>query len=418
DAEIDRRASALEARMIEWRRDIHQHPELGFQEVRTSKRVAEHLRKLGYEVRTGLAGGTGVIALLKGGKPGPVVGLRAEMDALPIKEETRVPFASTTTSKWGSSVTPVMHACGHDAHTAILMAAAEVFSQMRAHLPGTIMLIFQPAEESGPPGSKEQSGAAYLVREGDLANPKPAVIYGLHLLAGTRGTTGKLYIGKGSISYGLSQFQITIKGKGAHANKPWEGADTVVAAAQTIMALQTVISRNVNVYRNQATLSIGGFHGAEGFNVLPESVVLEGALRLTDATQRIPLQKRIEDVAHGTAESAGVTTAVEWLMWNPPLDNDPTLTEQARASLLKAAAAPADVVPIVFEDNGVDDFAFFNAIAPTFFYMIGAGRDADDPAPQAGHHNPLFYANERALIVGLRATLHLSFDYMAAHPGL
>jgi amidohydrolase len=287
---------------------------------------------------------------------------------------------------------------------------------MKATLPGMVMLIFQPAEESAPPDWKGPTGAELMRNEGDLSHPKPDVIYGMHLNAGMRGNAGELIVGKGALSYGLSQFRITIQGKGAHAARPWEGNDTVVTAAQTIMALQTIPSREVNIYKNDVTLSIGAIGGAVTFNVLPEAVTLDGALRYTDDSQRTHLEGRILEVAQGVAASAGESAKIDWIVRDPPILNDPALADAARASLLKAVDDPTKLVDYdVSKSVGVDDFSMFNAVAPTFFLLVGASRDQGDPAPVTGHHSPQFYVNEKALLPALRAELHMAVDYMTAH---
>ncbi len=410
---INQYAEAVEPKMIEWRRDFHEHPELGNQEFRTSKAVADHLRELGFdEVRHGVAGGTGVIGILKGGKPGPVVGLRADMDALPIKEETDVPFASKVTSKWGDQEVPVMHACGHDAHTAMQMAAAEVFSKLRAELAGTVMLFFQPAEEAAAPDWVGDSGADLMVKE-LLASDgiKPAVMFGLHVDAfADRGTAGRVTCHTGVVSYAMDMLRLTVNGMEAHAATPWKGIDAGVAAAQVLLALQTIMSRNVDVMKNHATLSIGTIHGGKKFNVVPDRVVMEGALRITDASTRAELEKRVTDIATHVAAGTGASADVNWYHWYPQLYNNPELVDKMFPSLEKAVGKERVAIA---ETWMLDDFSHFSEVIPSIFLNVSVVPEADDPRPTGGHHTPLFFINESALINGLKAMLQLTFDYMA-----
>ena len=286
DALIDHYAEEIEERLIAWRRDIHEHPELGNQEFRTSMIVAEHLRSVGVdEVYDGLAGATGVIGIIRGAEDGPTVALRADMDALPIKEETGLPFASKATSQWGDQGTvPVMHACGHDTHTAMLMATAEVLVRLRTELRGKVMLVFQPAEESCASDWKGKSGAAAMIDEEVYLRNKPAAVFGLHVgITGEPGSAGAILYHPEQASYCMSIMRLTVHGKGGHGATPWVGVDAIVIGAQLLLGLQTIISRNINIYRNHASLSVGAVHGGTKFNVIADTLTMDGALRFTDA---------------------------------------------------------------------------------------------------------------------------------------
>jgi len=297
---IDQQAKAVENKMIAWRRDIHEHPELGNREFRTSALVAEHLKSLGYEVREKVAH-TGVIAVLKGGKPGPVIAFRADMDALPVTEEVDLPFASKIKAMWDGRETGVMHACGHDAHTAILMAAAEVFARMRGELPGMVKLIFQPAEETPPPG--EEGGAALMIKEGALDNPRPDAIFGLHVIAPA--PAGIILYRAGATMAGADFFRITVRGRGTHGAMPWQGVDPIVLASQIVLALQTIQSRQVDVTSAPSVLTIGSLHAGNRSNIISDKAEMEGTLRTFDLKMRSFIKQRVTETAEliATADS-------------------------------------------------------------------------------------------------------------------
>ena len=410
---IDELAEAVERKMIAWRRDIHEHPELGNQEVRTSKLVADHLRGLNFdEVRTGLGGGTGIVGILRGPRPGPVVGLRADMDALPVKEETDVPFASKARTTWGAQDVPVMHACGHDAHTAILMATAEVLVRLRDDLAGTVVLLFQPAEEGAAPDWVGPSGAELMLKEGALADPKPDALFGLHVWqGGPRGKAGEITYHTGAGTYAMSVFRLTIEGKGGHAALPWLTVDPIVAASQVVLALQTIPSRNVDVNNNHVTLSLGMIQGGDKFNVIPDKVVIEGALRHTDADSRTALEHRLETIASAIAQAAGARANVQWVMRVPILYNDPKLVERMKGSFVKATGNGDKVVPVT--NFFLDDFSHFSTVIPSLFIGLNITPPVDHPREVGGHHAPNFWINEDALITGLKAMVHMTCDYLA-----
>ena len=303
-AEADRRARALVPRMIEWHRDIHQHPELGNRETRTAAKVAEHLRALGLEVQTGVAH-TGVVALIKGGRPGPVVALRADMDALPVTEELDLPYKSTVKAEWRGQTVGVMHACGHDFHVAILMGVAEALAGMRQKLPGTVKLIFQPAEEGVPPG--EEGGADMMTRQGVLENPKVDAVFGLHVFSGI--PAGTLAWRPRGFMAASDELEIKVKGRGTHGAMPWRGVDPVVAAAQIVMALQTIVSRQAEITRAPAIVTIGSIHGGNRGNIIPDEVVLTGTLRALDP-------KMHEQIHAAVLEAGVVLDVVDAAAWS------------------------------------------------------------------------------------------------------
>src|SRR5262249_35304822 len=325
----------VEAKMIAWRRDIHQNPELGNREFRTSALVAEHLRKLGYEVRDKVAH-TGVVAVLKGGKPGPVIAFRADMDALPVTEEVDLPFASKVRATWQGRETGVMHACGHDAHTAILMAAAEVFAELRSELPGTVKLIFQPAEEGLPPG--EEGGARLMIKEGALENPKPEVIFGLHVTA--PGPAGTIFYRAGATMAGSDTFRITIKGRQTHGARPWQGVDPIVIASQVVLGLQTIQSRQVGVTSDPSVLTGGIFNAGNRSTIIPDKAELEGTLRTFNLDMRAFIMQRVKETAEAIAKSGGGEAEVQWISDGYiPLINDVGLTNRMVPTLRRVVGA-------------------------------------------------------------------------------
>ena len=320
--QIDRLTQELTPQVVTWRRDFHQHPELGNRELRTAKVIAEELKRLGYEVTTGVAG-TGVVAVLRGGKPGPVVGLRADMDALPVTEQVDVPFRSTVKSTWNGQEVGVMHACGHDNHMAILLGAATIFARVKDQLPGSIKLIFQPAEEGPPAG--EQGGAELMVKEGVLDNPKVEAIFGLHV---TPVTTGVIEYRDGPLMASADSFTLRIKGRQTHGAVPWAGVDPIVIGAQIVMALQTIVSRNVNITEAPTVVTIGAFNGGNRFNIIPDSVELQGTIRTFDESVRKDVQRRIRDLATKIAEASGATAEIAYGIGYPVTINDRALTER------------------------------------------------------------------------------------------
>ena len=404
---IDQQAKAVEAKMIAWRRDIHQNPELGNREFRTSALVVEHLRKLGYEVRDKVAH-TGVVAVLKGGKPGPVIAFRADMDALPVTEEVDLPFASKVRATWRGRETGVMHACGHDAHTAILMAAAEVFAKLRTELPGTVKLIFQPAEEGPPPG--EEGGARLMIKEGALENPRPEAIFGLHVIAG--GPTGTIVYRAGATNAGADVFQITIKGRGTHGAMPWQGVDPIVIASQIVLGLQTIESRQVDVTSDPSVLTVGIFNAGNRFNLIPDKAELVGTLRTFNRDMRSFIMQRVKETAEGIAKSGGGEATVQWTRDGLiPLTNNVALTNRMLPTLQRIVGTGKAIEhkPLTVSE----DFALYAQEIPGFFYRVGIASPGEPAALVAANHSPRFQIDESGLLPALRATVHLAFDYSA-----
>lgn len=412
--EIDRRAQAVEPKLIAWRRDIHEHPELGDLETRTSALVAEHLRRLGLEVRTGVAG-TGVVAVLKGRFPGPAVALRADMDALPVREETDVPFRSVATATYRGKESPVMHACGHDAHTAILMATAEVLAGLRDQLHGSVVFVFQPAEE-GPadftPDGKRAWGARQMVTEGALAQPKVSAIFGLHVMSGVE--TGTLQWRSGPTLASGDMFQIRIRGRQTHGGTPWRGVDPVVIAAQVVLGLQTIESRQVEVTKEPSVISIGQIHGGTRENIIPDDVDLEGTIRAYDRQMQTDIHSRITRTAKLVAESAGGAADVNIVELFHPTVNDPDLTRRM-APTLKRVMGAGRWNDSPDKRTGSEDFSFYQDVTPGLFVHLGV-TPRDRLASAAANHSPLFYVDERALVQGVRVMANLAADFLQAPP--
>ena len=402
---IDAAADTVEPKVIEWRRDIHQHPELGYQEVRTSGLVAYHLKRLGYEVRTGVAT-TGVVAVLKGGKPGPVVALRADMDALPVKEETPVPFASKATGLWRGAQTPVMHACGHDGHVAVLMGVAEVLAGLREDLPGTVKLLFQPAEEGS--GDSRPSGAVRMMSEGAMENPTPGAIFGLHVTPGLR--VGNVSLRPAGMLASADGLRIEIVGRGGHGGSPWSAVDPIVVAAQVVLALQTITSRQVDLTRSPAVVTIGSIQGGNRGNIIPDNVVMEGTIRSFDDGVRRQLHDRIKETAELVAKSAGAEAKVSIGMGYPVTYNDPPLTEWSNVTLRRVAGTQS--VHVAPQVTGAEDFSLYTRVAPGVFFFLGVTPADKDPATAAPNHSSRFFLDDSGLKLGVRALAHLAVDYL------
>jgi amidohydrolase len=402
--DIDRIAQETTPLVVAWRRDFHQHPELGNREFRTSKVIAEELKKLGYEVTTNVAK-TGIVATLRGGKPGPVVALRADMDALPVTEQVDLPFKSTAKAEWNGQQVGVMHACGHDNHMAILLGAATVFAKVRNQLPGTIKLIFQPAEEGPPEG--ETGGAEQMIKENVLENPKVDAIFGLHVFPGP---AGSISYRPGPIMASNDSFTIKIRGKQTHGAVPWGGVDPIVIGAQIVNALQTIISRNVNITEAPAVVTVALFHAGVRSNIVPEEAELGGTIRTFGEDTRKDIRRRVDLIARNIAEAAGGSAQVIISPGYPVTVNDPKLTERMVPTLTRVAGA--DNVRIAPLTGTAEDFSYFEQRVPGIFFFLGVTpRDQDwTKAPQ--NHSPLFFADESALPVGVRALTNLAIDYL------
>jgi amidohydrolase len=407
-ARIDQLARKIEPKVIEWRRHFHQYPELSNRETKTAERIAEHLRSLGLEVQTGVAH-TGVVALLRGGKPGPVIALRADMDALPVTERNDLPFASKVRAEFNGQEVGVMHACGHDSHMAILMGVAEVLTSIKSELRGTVKFIFQPAEEGAPKG--EEGGAELMVKEGVLENPRPDVIFGLHISANT--DLGQITYRPGGIMASVNDMRIVVKGRQAHGAAPWSSVDPIVVSAQIINNLQTIVSRNLDLTQNAGVVTVGAIHGGVRSNIIPEQVEMLGTVRALSAEDEKFLKMRIKQIAEKTAEAHGATVEVEipFSARYPVTYNDPALTERMLPSLRRAAGE--DKVAITPPHTGAEDFAFFQQEIPGLYFFVGARPPHVDAANAPSHHTPDFMIDESAFITGVKAFLHLTLDYGA-----
>ena len=403
-ADLERRIGAIMPKVVAWRRDIHQHPELGNRETRTAKIVADHLRALGIEVQTGVAH-TGVVGVLRGGRPGPVVALRADMDGLPVTEQADVPFKSRVRTTYNGQEVGVMHACGHDNHVAILMGAAEVLAGMRSTLPGTVKFIFQPAEEGAPVG--EEGGAELMIEQGVMSNPAPSAIFGLHVWPDTVGRITYRPGGTMASSDGLS---ITVLGRQTHGAVPWGGLDPVVVSAQIINALQTIPSRQMDVTVAPQIVTIATIHGGVRNNIIPDSVVMTGTIRTLDAAQRTDVHARIKRTVEKVAESFGASARVTIDLGYPVTVNDPALTERMAPTLRAASNGHAAVGPPTL---GAEDFSYFQQKVPGLYFFLGVVPKGQDPAKAAKNHSPYFFADEGALPVGVRAMTQLTLDYLS-----
>jgi amidohydrolase len=406
ETQLDQAAKSVTPQVIIWRRDFHQNPELGNRETRTSQKVAEHLKALGLEVRTGIAH-TGVVGVLKGGKPGPTIALRADMDALPVTEQVDVPFKSLVTSEYRGEKVGVMHACGHDAHTAILMGAAEALAGMRKDLPGTVLFIFQPAEEGAPEG--EKGGAPLMLEEGVFDIAKPDAAFGLHVWSGLN--AGKIGYRAGPFMAASDRFRILVKGEQTHGSKPWGGVDPIVASAQIVMGLQTLVSRQIDISAHPAVVSVGAIKGGIRNNIIPDQVEMIGTFRTFDPNVRQQIIDGITRTAKDIASSSGATAEVEVAAdANPVTFNDVKLTERMLPSL-ERAAGPGNVLEIPFV-TGAEDFSYFGQRVPSLFFFVGVTPPGRDAAKAPANHSPKFYIDETGLGLGVRAMLGVAVDFL------
>jgi len=402
---IEQQAKEIEPKVIEWRRHFHQYPELSNSEVKTAALVADHLKKLGIEVQTGVAK-TGVIGLLKTAKPGPVIALRADMDALPVTERNSLPFASKEKTVFNGQETGIMHACGHDTHVAILMAVAEILSKNKSELKGTIKFIFQPAEEGPPAG--EEGGADLMVKEGVLENPKVDVIFGMHIQSIS--PLGRITYRPAGMMAASDWFTIKVKGKQSHGAAPWMGIDPIVIGAQIINGLQTIVSRQTELTKEAAVITVGRFQAGVRENIIPEEALLAGTIRTLDEDMRQKIHEKIKLTATKIAESAGATAEVVIVNKTPVTYNDVALTEKMVSSLQKAAGV--ENVVRINAVTGAEDFAFFQQKVPGLFFFVGAMPPDQDPSKVPAHHTPDFMIDERGMLTGLKAMLNVTLDYM------
>ncbi|KOO58435.1 N-acyl-L-amino acid amidohydrolase [Rheinheimera sp. KL1] len=395
----------IQPQMLQWRRHFHQYPELSNREVNTAKKVAEHLKSLGLEVQSGIAH-HGVLGVLKGAKPGPTVALRADMDALPVTEQVDLPFASKVRSTFNGQEVGVMHACGHDAHTAMLMATASVLTQLKSQIAGTILFVFQPAEEGPPAG--EEGGAKLMLKEGVFAQYKPDAIFGLHVWPGP---AGQLQVKSEGIMAAADSFNITVKGKQVHGSSPWRGVDPIAVTGQLITALHQIPARQLDVTQAPAVLSVGQVHGGVRWNIIPDEVKLEGTVRTFDPQMREQLLQKMQHTSEHIAAASGAKAEFHHHGFAAVTWNDATLTEWAMPTL-QWAAGKAGVAPIK-PITASEDFSFFQQEVPGVFFFLGIAPDNTPVDQTAPNHSPYFQVNEKALENGVRALTGLALDYLA-----
>lgn len=395
----------IEPKCIAWRRDIHEHPELGNRETRTSKLIADHLRKLGFEVKEGVAK-TGVVGILRGGKPGPCIALRADIDALPIVERVNLPFASKQKSTYNGQEVGVMHACGHDSHVAMLMSAAEILAGMKSDIKGTVKFIFQPAEEGPPQG--EEGGAPLMVKEGVMDNPKVDVIFGMHIESDIE--AGKIEYKPGAFMASSDWFHIVVKGKGSHGSQPWKGIDPIQVSAQIIEGLQTIVSRQMELTKAPVVITVGKILGGVRNNIIPEECVLDGTIRTLDSDMQKVVHEKIKWTVAKIAEASGATAETTIDTKTLVTYNDPELVKKMIPSLQSAAGATN-----VREREwvtGAEDFSYYGTKAPAFFFYLGGMPKGKDPKTAPPHHTADFYIDESGMKTGVKAFCNLVIDYM------
>jgi amidohydrolase len=404
-AKMEQEAKDIEPKLIEWRRHFHQNPELSNRETKTGAFIVAHLKSLGIEVQYPVAK-TGVVGLLKGGKPGPVVALRADMDALPVTERNALPFASKEKAQFNGQETGVMHACGHDGHMSILMAVAEILAKNKNELKGSVKFIFQPAEEGAPAG--EEGGAYLMIKEGVLENPKVDAIFGLHIQALL--PTGQLAYRSGGLMAAVDGVNIKVKGQGAHGATPWDSVDPIVVTSQIINGLQTIVSRQTELTKGAAVITIGSMHGGIRRNIIPEEVLLEGTIRTFEDNMQKMVHDKLRLTATKIAESAGAKADVDILVMYPATINDPKLTDLMAPSLVRAAGA--DHVTITSPVTMAEDFSFFQKKVPGFFFFLGAYPAEMKLTKPPVHHTADFMIDEKSFVTGVKALLALAMDYM------
>lgn len=395
----------VEAPMIQWRRHFHEFPELSNRETNTGKYIAEFLKTLpNVEVRYPVAN-TGVVAVLKGGKPGATIALRADIDALPVYERTPVPFASKVTTEYNGQKVSVMHACGHDSHTAMLMATAKVLSSLQKDLPGTVVFLFQPAEEGAP--ANEEAGAPLMIKEGALDNPKVEAVFGIHISSQT--PVGTIKYKSGAFMASSDWFTIKVNGKGSHGSQPWGGVDPIAASAQIIEGLQHIVSRQMDLTKAPLVITVGTINSGVRSNIIPETAEMTGTIRTLDSKMQEEVHQRIKYTAETIAKSSGATADVKIDTKTLVTYNDPALVKKTLPSLIKAAGE--ENVSESTWVTGAEDFSFYAAKAPSFFFNVGALPKGTDPKNAGPHHTPDFYLDESGFIVGVKAFTQLVFDY-------
>ena len=403
-ADMQADINAIEKQMIEWRRHIHANPELSNREFKTAELVADHLKSLGMEVQTGIAH-TGVVAILKGDHPGPLLALRADMDALPVTEQTDIPFASKVTSTYRGETVGVMHACGHDTHVAILMAAAEVFAKNTDQLHGSLMFIFQPAEEGAPQG--EEGGAELMLKEGLFEQNKPEAIFGLHVTSSL--PSGAIGLRMGPAMAAVDSFELKVIGKQTHGSRPWGGVDPIVASAQIINSVQTIISRQTDITRAPAVVSFGAIKGGIRNNIIPDEVTMVGTIRNFDMEIRESIHRRLEKITTAVAEANGAKAELRIDYGYPVTVNNPQLGEKMRGSLIKVFGERGIIDPGLI--TGAEDFSYFAEQVPGLYFFMGVTPRDQDHTTAPSNHSPLFYVEEAALLNGVRAFVQLVEDF-------
>jgi amidohydrolase len=402
--QIDQAAADVQPQVVEWRRWFHQNPELSNREFNTSRRLAEILRGMGLEPKTGIAH-TGLTALIEGGKPGPLVAIRTDIDALPVTEQTGLPFASTARAEYNGQEVGVMHACGHDAHMAMLLGAAKVLNDMKAELPGSVLLIFQPAEEGAPKG--EEGGASLMLEEGIFADQMPEAVFGMHVGIGVPG--GEFAVRPGPLMAAADTFRITVAGKQTHGARPWDGVDPIVVSSQIVLALQTIVSRQVDVTLAPSIISFGRITGGIRNNVIPDRVEMEGTIRTFDADMRDYIHSAIEKNARLIAAAAGAEAEVEISRGTPSVYNDPELTAFAMPALERASG---HAVHPIQPQTVAEDFAEYGRVTPAVFAFLGNVPEGVDPATSPTNHSPFFTMHEPHMEIGVKAFAHMVVDYL------
>lgn len=404
----DAAVEKIEAKCIAWRRDFHQHPELGNHETRTAGIVAAHLRSLGIEVKEGIAK-TGVVGILKGSKPGPVIGLRADMDGLPITERNDLPFISKEKANYSGQEVGVMHACGHDSHTAILMSVAEILSGIKKDIKGTIVFVFQPSEEGPPPG--EEGGASLMIKEGVMDNPKMDVMFGLHIESGIE--SGQIQYKPGAFMASADEFTVKVNGKGSHGSQPWRSIDPIVISAQIINGLQTVVSRQSDITKAPVIISVGKISAGVRFNIIPEESIMSGTIRTLDNEMRPQVLEKIRTMVTKIAEANGATAETSFNQKTLVTYNDPLLVKKILPSL-ETAAGKENVIERQWVTTA-EDFSYYGTKAPAFFFYLGGMKKGNDPQKAPSHHTPDFVIDESGFKTGIKAFCHLVVDYMNSH---
>jgi len=402
--EIDQAAAVVQPQVVEWRRWFHQNPELSNREFNTSVRIAEILRGMGLEPKTGIAH-TGVTAIIEGGKPGPLVAIRTDLDALPVVEQTGLPFASTARTEYNGQDVGVMHACGHDAHMSMVLGAAKILNDMKAELPGSVMLIFQPAEE-GPPGD-EEGGASMMLDEGIFEQRMPAAVFGMHVGISVPG--GQFAVKPGPMMAASDSFKITVKGKQTHGARPWDGVDPVVVSSQIVLGLQTIASRQVDVTLAPSIISIGRVSGGVRYNVIPDKVDMEGTIRSFDPAMREYIHAAIERTARLIAESGGAEVEVEIKQGPPALQNNAELTSLVLPALERASGHPAHSIQ---PQTVAEDFSEYGKVTPAVFVFLGNWPEELDPTTQPTNHSPFFDMHEPYMENGVKAFSHMVVDFL------